>query len=554
MALLPQSDWWHNAIIYQIYIRSFADSDGDGVGDLRGLAQRLPYVRDLGADAIWICPFVRSPMRDFGYDVSDFCAVEPMFGTLKDFDAVVTQAHELGLRVLMDQVWNHTSDQHPWFVQSRADRDNPKADWYVWADPAHDGGPPNNWRATFGGSAWSFDPARRQYYLHNFLEQQPDLNWYNPDVRAALLEAGRFWLERGVDGFRLDVVNFYCHDRSLADNPARSPERARPAGASMHDPYFEHINAGTVSRDETLQMLGHIRELMDTYPGTMTLGEISSAEDALVTASEYVAGNGRLHTAYNSALVSDAPFTASHLRGLIETVRTRFVDGHCCWTLGTHDFPRLKGRWSRYGQHAPELEQRLDQLLLSLLIALPGSCCLYQGDELGLPQAQLSLEQLRDPFGIANWGVVQSRDGCRTPMPWQADAPNCGFTLGTPWLPVPAEHLPLAVDRQWNDKDSLLNAYREVIAWRRTQPALGERGVELWETSEPVLAFVRGHGHHALLCVFNLSSAAAQLPLSHGWHIAETARAAARREEHALELPGFGWAFLERSTTAVGPR
>lgn len=536
--------WWQHAVIYQIYPRSFQDATGDGIGDLAGVRQRLAHVRDLGAEAVWICPFVRSPMRDFGYDVSDYCAVEPMFGTLADFDALLAQAHMLGLRVIIDQVWNHTSDQHPWFQESRRDRHNDKADWYVWADAAPDGGPPNNWLATFGGSAWAFDDVRRQYYLHNFLAQQPDLNWYNPKVRQALMQVGRFWLERGVDGFRLDVVNFLAHDRTLADNPRRPADVPRPAGASPKDPYFEYIHTGTVSRPETLAFLEEIRALMDEYPGTMTLGEISSAEDPLGTAAAFVSGRHRLHTAYNSALISPMPYSAAYLSHLIGTVLARFADGFCCWTLGTHDFPRLKGRWHAHGRHDDVLEKRREEMLLALLLALPGSCCIYQGDELGLTQAQLSFEQLRDPYGIANHGNVESRDGCRTPMPWEADAPQGGFTTGTPWLPIPADHLALAVDQQSGDADSLLRTYRELIAWRRASPALRTREIALIHAEEPVLVFERGAGAQRLLCAFNLGPQPQGVQVGAGWRVAESPRHAAELQGDRLSLPGFGCAFL----------
>ncbi|MFP5304645.1 MAG: alpha-amylase family glycosyl hydrolase, partial [Gammaproteobacteria bacterium] len=310
---MADTGWWRSAAIYQIYPRSFRDSNADGIGDLEGIRERLGYVAALGVDAVWICPFVRSPMRDFGYDVSDYLDVEPIFGTLTDFDALLSEAHALGLRVIIDQVWNHTSDQHRWFQESRQSRDNAKADWYVWADAAADGGPPNNWRATFGGSAWTWEPQRHQYYLHNFLSEQPDLNWYNPQVRAALLDVGRFWLDRGVDGFRLDVVNFYAHDRSLRDNPRRPPGVPRPAGAAPKDPYFDYINIGTVGRPEALELLAEVRALHDEYPGTFTLGEISSAEDALASAAEFVRGTRRLHTAYNASLISHEPFTQTDL-------------------------------------------------------------------------------------------------------------------------------------------------------------------------------------------------------------------------------------------------
>lgn len=540
-------DWRNDAAIYQIYPRSFMDANDDGIGDLDGIRQRLPYIAELGADAIWISPFVRSPMEDFGYDVSDYCAIEPMFGDMASFEALVQEAHEAGLKVLMDQVWNHTSIEHPWFQESRSSRDNPKANWYVWANPAEDGGPPNNWRATFGGEAWAFDEQRRQYYLHNFLASQPDLNWYNPEVRAAVLETGRFWLERGVDGFRLDVVNFYAHDRELADNPSRPLGAPRPAGAGATDPYFDFINAGTVSRPETLEMLPELRALADEYPGTLLLGEISSTEDSIADAAEYVA-EGRLHLAYNAALVTDKPFTADTLHTLLSRCLRLFPHNRLCWTFGTHDFPRLKGRWSKHGPLDEALERRLDGLLAALLVGLPGACCIYQGDELGLTQAQLTFEQLRDPYGIANYPNILGRDGCRTPMPWNDEIPNGGFTKArSAWLPMPAEHLALAVQRQEADSASLLNDYRRLLKWRKATPALRGGETQLFDVQGNVLAFERGEGKERILCVYNFSATLQLAPLHEGasdYQLVEPSSAEALMQESRVRLPPFGVAFL----------
>ncbi|MES2663666.1 MAG: alpha-amylase family glycosyl hydrolase [Pseudomonadota bacterium] len=550
MAVQNMDDWrwWQDAVIYQIYPRSFQDSDADGIGDLNGIRQRLPYVAKLGVDGIWICPFVRSPMRDFGYDVSDFCAIEPLFGTLADFDALVQEAHNLGLRVLMDQVWNHTSDEHPWFIESRSSKDNSKSDWYVWADAHQDGGPPNNWRATFGGSAWEWDPTRHQYFLHNFLAQQPDLNWYNPDVRKAMVDIGRFWLDRGVDGFRLDVANFYAHDRTLKDNPIRPSDQPRPAGAALKDPYFDFINEGTVCRPETLNMLKDIRLLMNEYPNTVALGEVSSAEDSLLAAADYIAGDHRLHLAYNASLISYEPFTARGLHTLFEHIIELFPQARLCWTFGTHDFPRLRGRWANHGRHSEEIEAQLDRLLPSLLIGLPGSCCIYQGDELGLTQTQLNFEQLRDPYGIANYPEILGRDGCRTPMPWSEHANQGGFSdARTAWLPLPAEHLHLAVELQESDPNSLLIAYRNLIRWRRLQPALHGGGFHLYPLEPPLLQFERGEGEQSILCVYNFSTSPHhhQIPHNH-LKLIEDVSPGIRLKGRELFLPAYGAAFLKK--------
>lgn len=539
--------WWRNAVIYQIYPRSFFDANGDGIGDLEGIRRKLDYVAALGADAIWLCPFVRSPMRDFGYDVSDYTAVEPVFGTLDDFIALVQEAHALGLKVITDQVWNHTSDQHPWFLESRAGRDNARADWYVWADPAPDGGPPNNWTSVFGGSAWTFDERRRQYYLHNFLPEQPDLNWYQPAVRAALLAVGRFWLDLGVDGFRLDVVNFYAHDRSLRDNPPRPPRHPRPAGAAPGDRYFDHINDGNVSRPETLDFLGEIRALMDAYPARFTLGEIANAEDALACAADYVQGSGRLHSAYNASLISHEPFTRTGLEPLIRRAGELFEDFRLCWTFGTHDFPRLKGRWAPYRSLDDETGNQLDRLLAALLVCLPGSCCIYQGDELGLTQATLSFDQLRDPYGIANYPDIMGRDGCRTPIPWTDTPPSAGFSSHeAPWLPIPAHHLPLAVSLQEANPGSLLRVYRHFLHWRRQQPALA--GAFEWPplaADGSVLVFDRRAAGQHLRCAFNFAADRASLRLEpDAWRLCHEPLLSGRLVDGELRLPPFGAAIL----------
>ena len=331
--------WWRSAVIYQVYPRSFFDTNGDGIGDLQGIIKKLDYIASLGVDAVWISPFYQSPMKDFGYDISDYRAVDPIFGTIEDFKELVAAAKERNLKILIDQVWNHTSDQHFWFKESRQSRHNPKADWYVWKDAKEDGTPPNNWRGTFGGSAWTWDEVRQQYYLHSFLIEQPDLNWYNPEVKAAIFDVAKFWLDLGVDGFRLDVVNFFFYDPDLKDNPCRPKNMPLPDGAGANDPFFSQLNLHNLSQPQIFPLLEDIRQLMDSYPDTTTLAEISSTEDGLLTASEYVSGNQRLHMAYNSSLMNDEPLSYHKMHQLITRVEELFADGVICWTAGTHDFP-----------------------------------------------------------------------------------------------------------------------------------------------------------------------------------------------------------------------
>ena len=545
-----ESDWWRSAVIYQIYPRSFADSNGDGVGDLRGILAQLDYVESLNVDAVWISPFYRSPMKDFGYDVSDFCAVDPLFGTLEDFQAILDACRERGLRVIIDQVWNHTSDQHPWFLESRASRDNPRADWYVWADAKEDGTPPNNWLSTFGGSAWTWAPERRQYYLHNFLTEQPDLNWYNEDVIEAVLATARFWLELGVDGFRLDVINFLLHDRHLRDNPQRGADQPRPAGAAADDPFFDQLNLHNLCQPETIALLPRIRALMEEY-GAATLAEISSAENTLLASVDYVEGADRLHSAYNSSLMSDEPLTARRINGLIDTVGTLFSEGVICWTAGTHDFPRVKSRWTHHQPPEPFLHDAFDHMFAALLLSLRGCCCIYQGDELGLAQAEIPHELMQDPFGIKGYPRVLGRDGSRTPMPWRHDLANCGFTdAEKPWLPLAPEHRERAVDLQQKDSGSLLNRYRRLLQWRRAQPALRQGQLRHLQLVPGSVAFVRESGEQRLLCVFNPGTVPLYLVTEDmgigALHLMEDFPL--RRYGSTIELPSFGVLFAELAT------
>jgi len=539
-------EWWRSAVIYQVYPRSFMDSNGDGIGDLKGIMQKLDYIASLGVDAVWVSPFFKSPMKDFGYDISDYRAVEPIFGTMEDFQHLLNKAHDLGLKVLIDQVWNHTSNEHPWFLESRSSHDNPKADWYVWADAKPDGTPPTNWLSTFGGTAWTWDPIREQYYLHNFLAEQPDLNWYNPEVRQAILDVARFWLDMGVDGFRLDVVNFFTHDRQLRDNPPRPKKMKRPAGADAHDPFFSQWNKYNLCQPETLEFLEPIRELMNQYPGTMTLAEISSAEDTVVTSSEYVKGKKRLHTAYNSALMHDEPLSYQRVRDMIEQVESHFQDGVICWTGGTHDFPRLKSRWLKFLIDDKFTHAIFDHLFIALQLSLRGGCCIYQGDELGLTQATIPFEKMQDPFGLAGYPSIVGRDGSRTPLPWQKDAPNAGFTTAEePWLPIPDEHRDQAIDQQDNERMSLLNKYRRLIHWRKKQPALLKGDLTLLDTEEPLLGFTRQCEEQNLICLFNLSPMPVHFDLSSypNCYRADESDFINRRYNGVVEIPGYGVYF-----------
>ncbi len=533
--------WWRGAVIYQIYPRSFRDLDGDGVGDLPGIIDKLGYVADLGVDAIWVSPFFKSPMIDFGYDIADYRAVDPLFGNLDDFDRLLAKAHALGLRVMIDQVLSHTSDQHEWFKRSRESRDNEFADWYVWADASPDGTAPNNWMSLFGGVAWHWEPRRQQYYLHNFLASQPDLNFHNPAVRAAVLDNVRFWLDRGVDGLRLDAINFCFHDAQLRDNPPKARELRVGRGFSPDNPYAFQYHYYNNNQPENLDFLAELRNLLDRYPGAVSLGEISS-EDSLATMDEYTR-DGRLHMGYSFELLTE-DYSVAHIRGTAQALEERMLEGWPCWAISNHDVQRVVSRWGHGDKPA-----HFASMLSALMCSLRGSVCVYQGEELGLPEAELPFEALRDPFSIAFWPTFKGRDGCRTPMPWDG-TPQAGFSTGTPWLPIAEGHRGLDVARQQHDPDSSLNRFRRFLSWRKTRPALLDGAIRFLASDEPVIAFVRGSGADAVLMAFNLGGAEAELNLSEAgtWHIDHGhGLPSGERTGDRLRLPPYG-VFAARAT------
>lgn len=541
----PNNGWWRGGVIYQIYPRSFQDSNGDGIGDLPGITQRLDHIAALGADGIWLSPFFKSPMKDFGYDVSDYCDVDPMFGTLDDFKALVARAHALGLKVMIDQVLSHTADTHPWFTESRSSRDNPRADWYVWADAKDDGNPPNNWLSIFGGSAWQWDTRRCQYYLHNFLTSQPDLNFHNPDVQDALLATVKFWLDLGVDGYRLDTANFYFHDAELRNNPGRgAPDPSKPDPAvNPFNPYAWQQHVYDKSRPENLLFLQRLRALLDRYPDTTMVGEIGD-DDGLARVAEYTKGGDKLHMAYCFDFLGQ-PHDAPFLHGVLARFNAVVGDGWPCWALSNHDCERSATRWG-----GTDPDPRLLRLAAAFQASLRGTVCLYQGEELGLPEAELRFEDLQDPYGITMWPQFKGRDGCRTPMPWTAHAPHTGFTTGAkPWLPVAAPHTALAVDQQAGRADSLLSFFTQLLHWRRGQPALLHGRMALLPEHPQVLAFVREDGPQRLLCAFNFSDQPATLPLPAGWTgaalLAGSGLTGARVEGGTLHFEPWGGLHLQ---------
>ena len=500
--------WIEGATVYQVYPLSFRDSNGDGWGDLAGVADGLDHIASLGVDAIWLSPFYASPLADFGYDVTDHAAVDPRLGTLEQFDRVIAKAHALGIRVLLDLVMGHTSDRHPWFEASRRSqpgdtRIDSKADWYLWADPAPDGTPPNNWLSVFGGPAWSWDPRRRQYYLHHFLKQQPSLNLRHPAVIDALMAVVRFWLARGADGFRIDAVDHLLQDPHYRSNP---PVK-RPPGAPLPVKLFglqRHVH--DMLHEDIRPLLERLRATVDEFPGRVVLGELSSEDGAAERVSRYTEPGG-LHGAYSLRFPKLA-FDASQFAAAI---REAAGNPATWWTLSNHDVVRAASRWHPAGAEPATFEA----LLAWLLACLPGTIGLYQGDELGLPEAELGFTELRDPWGIAHWPDFAGRDGCRTPIPWTPAVPNGGFCPAEvkPWLPVPAEHLARAVAVQDRRSGSTLQLWRAALALRRSRPALARGTVSDIAATGPILSFVRASGTERIHCAFNLANRPATLRL-----------------------------------------
>lgn len=491
-AKTADAPWWRGAVIYQIYPRSFLDANGDGVGDLRGVIDGLDYVASLGVDGVWLSPFFTSPMHDFGYDVADFCDVDPVFGTLADFDALLKKAHALGLKVIIDQVYSHSSDEHKWFAESRRSRDNPKSDWYVWADARPDGTPPNNWQSVFGGPAWTWDSRRGQYYFHNFLPSQPDLNLHRRDVQDAMLGVARFWLDRGVDGFRLDALNFAMHDPELRDNPP-----APLAGRKLTRPFDYQLHTRSMSHPDIVKFIERIRATLDDYDCAFTVAEIGGPQP-LAEMKAFTAGEKRLNSAYNFDFLYAQRFSAAAIERSLKAWTEN--DGWPSWAFSNHDAPRAVSRWA-----GPEARDAAARLYAMTLLALRGNVFIYQGEELGLQQADVPFESLKDPEAIANWPQTLGRDGARTPLPWRKGAANSGFSTGKPWLPVDARHDALSIDCQEDDRRSVLNFFRELIAIRKASSALKWGDIEFLKAPDGVVAFMRTLGGEKVICVVNIS-------------------------------------------------
>ena len=486
------AEWWKTAVVYQIYPRSFQDSNGDGVGDLAGIVTRLDAMVALGVDAIWISPIFPSPMADFGYDVSDYCGIDPMFGTLEDFDHLVAAAHERGLKVILDFVPSHSSDQHPWFVESRSSRDNPKRDWYIWRDAKPDGSAPNNWISEFGGPAWTWDPATQQYFLHIFLPDQPALNWRNPEVRAAMLDSVRFWYDRGVDGFRVDAIGHVAPDADGGDHPA-NPDWLEHMG-----PARSHIQIHAAHQPLAYEIVREMRAITEAYPDRVLIGETCGTLDQVM--SYYGEELDAFHMPFNFALLQ-ARWDAATIAGIVDTYEAALPAGAWPnWVLGNHDCGRIASRAGR------------DQarVAATLLLTLRGTPTLYQGDELGMESAPIRPEEVQDPWEKRVPGLGLGRDPARTPIPWEEGA-TAGFTTGKPWLPV---HLPRGgtAAAQAADPDSMLSFVRALLALRRDEPALSLGDYRTLAATDGVYGYERRLGDRAVTVWLNFTGEAKPLP------------------------------------------
>ncbi|HEX8231881.1 MAG TPA: alpha-amylase family glycosyl hydrolase [Caulobacteraceae bacterium] len=514
------NEWWRSAVVYEVYPRSFQDSDGDGIGDLKGIERRLDYLQWLGVDAVWIAPFYPSPMVDFGYDVADYRDVHPLFGTMEDFDRLLAEAHRRGLRILIDFVPNHCSDTHPWFQEARASRDSPKRDWFVWRDPKPDGSPPNNWLSIFGGPAWTHDEATSQSYLHSFLKEQPDLNWRNTEVEAAMLDAMRFWLDRGVDGFRLDALWAVIKDEALTDNP-RNPEFRE--GESLGYLRVKPVYSG--DRPELMDVVRRMRALADSYSGErLLIGEVYLPIERLV--SYYGENLDGVQLPFNFKLLQ-ANWTAEEIDDTIRRYLAALPPGAAPnWVLGNHDQSRI----------ASKLGREMARAAAVLLFTLPGALTLYYGDELGMTDVEIPPERWQDPRNWTEPGF--GRDPERTPMLWDGSA-NAGFTTGEPWLPLSSDWRGINVEAQRGDPASMLELHRRLITLRKAEPALVSGAYEPLGIEEGVLSFRRHYGGRSFLIRINFSDEARPLDLPPGAELVERS------------LPGDAPAFRPREATVA---
>lgn len=525
--------WWKNGIIYQIYPRSFQDTNGDGIGDLTGIIQHLGYLQDLGIDGIWLSPITPSPDVDFGYDVSDYHTIDPKYGNLQDFERLINEAHKRDIHIIMDLVLNHTSDQHRWFQESRKSVTNPYHDWYLWRDPNPEGGPPNNWYSHFGGSAWEFDETLGKYYYHMFNKHQPDLNWRNPEVRSMMLDIFRYWLDKGVDGFRLDVFNNYYKDKDFRDNPVQKGFHVRKFDA------YEHLY--DTSQPEMIDVVKDIRAILDQYPERYVVGETFLADSA--HARTYI-GEDRLHAGFDYAY-THSDFSARAFGKAIQFWDA--LHGDEAWPnyfFNNHDTKRSSTRFAK-GE-----DDRILKLLAAMHLTVRGTPYLYYGEEIGMRDISLTRSQIQDPVGKFYWPFYIGRDGCRSPMQWNAQE-NAGFTTGKPWLHVHKNYLVRNVANQSESQASLLNFYKQLIQLRRKHTALNAGDINLLDVADKdLLVYERSADAERVLVVLNFSRDIKTYQLPTGefnqWELLYAGNDAvtSHMAENDLHLPAYGFGIL----------
>lgn len=504
--------WWETAVIYQIYPRSYQDSNDDGIGDLPGITSRLDYLANLGVDAVWISPFFKSPQKDFGYDVADYCDVNPEYGTLADFDALLAKAHNLGLKIMVDIVPAHCSDQHDWFVESSASRDNDKADWFHWVEPMPDGSPPTNWLSFFGGPAWSWEPRRQQYYLHNFLTSQPNLNHANPAVQNAFMDIARFWFDRGVDGFRLDAVHTINADAAPYKNNLANPAFEPGPLPQQQQPFFRQLHDSAQLNQPAIQSFSEsFRRVADEYGDRYLMGELHG--DDPIAASQTFTAEGRLHATYNFNLLAWEGLNVAELKSAITKAIEAFNgSGRLSFAFSNHDVPRSVTRQMQRMGLKVEQQQALQLLLLKLETCLIGSTCVYQGEELALEDVQdIPVEKMQDPWGIEFAPVFLGRDTCRTPMVWEEHASNGGFSkANNTWLPIDSRHLKRAALDEAARPESVYNEFSNFLKWRKNQPAIMSANTMSKISGGPKeIVFDRVSQTQTLRCLFDFESLSA---------------------------------------------
>lgn len=547
--LLPMSrnEWWRGCALYQVYIRSFNDSDGDGVGDLRGVMEKLDYIKDLNVDGFWLSPFYPSCGKDFGYDVTDFRNVDPRLGTMDDFLELLEGAHKRALKVLIDFIPAHTSDEHPWFLESRSSRDNPKANWYIWAESAIDGAPPNNWLSSFGGSAWKWEPHRSQYYYHPFLECQPALNLRNPETLKAVLDQIAFWFEHGVDGMRFDAIQCLACDPDFRSNPpASSAGSSVLYGGGPNNPFAKQAHLFDRDVPEALDVVKRLRDVAERCkPERILIGELADTDSSRLSDKYTTEGEG-FHAVYDFDLINTQP-DVSTLAKLLDARSTFLRTGWLMNVFSNHDSKRSVSNLTEFALNAGRRRDAA-KLLAFMQLTLKGGGIIYQGEELGLTQPDLAYEELQDPWGKNLWPDFEGRDGARTPMPWKMAARNTGFSTGEPWLPVAQEHLPLAVDQQEADPNSNLSFIRDFLAWRRGQPVLKWGGERVHEpAASPLIVWDRYGDGHTLTCIANFSLDERLFAISNDGRLVPAPGCTSQTTPHGVLLAPLAFAIVEQT-------